>query len=102
MATTTTTLQGKLGSAADVVRVEASATQVNTSNATLGNVVERATITTLPLNGRNFVQLAQLIPGANPGTPASITVRRGRGTVGQTDSGFGSTSVGVNGQREQV
>ena len=46
---------------------------------TLGNVVSSHEALDLPLNGRNFVQLAQLIPVVNPGTPGSITVRRGRG-----------------------
>src|SRR5216684_2138106 len=41
----------EIGSAAEVVMVEASPDRLNTVNATLGNVVEAQTITTLPLNG---------------------------------------------------
>jgi hypothetical protein len=66
-----------------------------------------------PIGARNFVSrwneqapahLCTIGPdtskASSKSTPASITVRRGRGTVGQSDSGFGSTSVGVNGQRD--
>jgi hypothetical protein len=92
--------QLKVGTVSETVQVDTVAVATQTEDAVVGTVIDAHKIVDLPLNGRNFVQLAQLIPGANPGTPASITVRRGRGTVGQTDSGFGSTSVGVNGQRD--
>src|ERR1700731_4887399 len=92
--------QMKVGTVSEIVQVDSVAVATQTEDAVVGSVIDAHKIEDLPLNGRNFVQLAQLIPGANPATPASITVRRGRGTVGQTDSGFGSTSVGVNGQRD--
>src|SRR5258707_582759 len=92
--------QLKVGTVSEIVQVDSVAVATQTEDAVVGTVIDAHKIVALPLNGRNFVQLAQLIPGANPGTPASITVRRGRGTVGQSDSGFGSTSVGVNGQRD--
>jgi hypothetical protein len=92
--------QLKIGTVSEIVQVDSVAVATQTEDAVVGTVIDAHKIEDLPLNGRNFVQLAQLIPGANPGTPASITVRRGRGTVGQSDSGFGSTSVGVNGQRD--
>src|SRR5262249_18136682 len=41
----------ELGEAAETVSVEAAAVPVNTSNATLGNIVERTAVVTLPLNG---------------------------------------------------
>lgn len=92
--------QLKVGTVSETVQVNSLAVTTQTEDAVVGTVIDAHKIVDLPLNGRNFVQLAQLIPGANPGTPASITVRRGRGSVGQSDSGFGSTSVGVNGQRD--
>src|SRR5438270_4368466 len=92
--------QLKVGTVSEIVQVDSVAVATQTEDAVVGTEIDAPKIEDLPLNGRNFVQLAQLIPGANPGTPASITVRRGRGTVGQSDSGFGSTSVGVNGQRD--
>jgi hypothetical protein len=45
------------------VTVEASASQVNTSTATLSQVVEQKRIVDLPLNGRNAATLALLVPG---------------------------------------
>lgn len=39
--------------------------QLDTTSGTLGGVVERTRVESLPLNGRNVFQLAQLEPGAN-------------------------------------
>jgi len=89
-----------VGSVSDSVEVVATAAALQTENATVGTVIDSGKIVELPLNGRNFVQLAQLIPGVQPGTPGSITVRRGRGSVGQTDAAFGSTAASANGQRD--
>ncbi len=49
---------------ASEVTVEAAPTQVDTSNATLNQVIEQKRIVDLPLNGRNAASLALLVPGA--------------------------------------
>jgi outer membrane receptor protein involved in Fe transport len=46
------------------ITVVEDAVQVNTDNATGGGTIGRRAIEELPLNGRNFVQLGTLIPGA--------------------------------------
>src|SRR5450755_2247961 len=92
--------QLEVGDVNQSVNVAAHAVELQTENATVGEVIDSAKITDLPLNGRNFVQLAQLMPGALPGTPGSITVRRGRGSIGQSDSAFGSTGFSANGVRD--
>ena len=90
----------KIGNVNESMSVAASSVLLQTENATVGTVIDAGKIVDLPLNGRNFVQLTQLIPGVQAGTPGSITVRRGRGSAGQTDPGYGSTGASANGQRD--
>jgi hypothetical protein len=54
-----------LGAAAEHVTVQADAVQVETSNATVGEVVTGTQIRELPLNGENFAGLTQLSPGVS-------------------------------------
>jgi hypothetical protein len=89
-----------IGNVTENVQVNASATVLQTENAAVGTVIDSGKIVELPLNGRNFVQLAQLIPGVQAGTPGSITVRRGRGSVGQSDPSGGATAASANGMRD--
>jgi hypothetical protein len=56
----------QVGSTTDQVTVEANAVQVETSTGTVGNVVEGNQVRELPLNGRSFAQLTQLMPGVSP------------------------------------
>ncbi len=56
----------KPGSVVETVQVEAQATQVEISNATLGATVTGAPIQNLPLNGRNTLDLALTQPGVVP------------------------------------
>jgi hypothetical protein len=92
--------QLKVGDVSESISVDASAATLQTDNAVVGTVIDSAKVVQLPLNGRNFVQLAQLIPGVQAGTPGSITVRRGRGSIGQTSSAFGETGMSANGARD--
>src|SRR6266850_2505618 len=56
----------ELGSATEQVTVEATAVQVETATGAVGNVVEGNAVRELPLNGRSFAQLTQLMPGVSP------------------------------------
>lgn len=53
----------QLGQESTVVEVQASQLQVNTEQATVQGVLTANQIETLPVNGRNFLDLAQLEPG---------------------------------------
>jgi hypothetical protein len=54
----------QIGSVAESVTVEASAQQVNTTDATVSTVVDRQFAENLPMNGRSFQSLIELTPGA--------------------------------------
>ncbi len=53
----------EIGQESTVVDVQASDIQVNTEQATVQGVLTASQIETLPVNGRNFLDLAQLEPG---------------------------------------
>jgi outer membrane receptor protein involved in Fe transport len=58
-----------LGQVSETVQVNASeAPALQTDSSTLQSVVGEQSVEQLPLNGRNFLQLATLAPGANEGT----------------------------------
>ena len=59
------------GDVSEVVTVEAGAPLIDTEQNTLSNVVDRQTIASMPLNSRNFLDLALLTPGATPSAAGS-------------------------------
>jgi len=58
-------LDFEVGAAEQVVVVTEEAPMVNTQNATLGGTVNETKMTELPLNGRNYIDLALLQPGVD-------------------------------------
>jgi len=53
----------ELGAVTETVSVSGAAVQVNTSTSTLSEVIDRARILEMPLNGRDVARLAAGIPG---------------------------------------
>jgi Carboxypeptidase regulatory-like domain len=53
----------ELGASSTIITVEGSAAQVNTDQAIVSGVLTTQQIDNLPINGRNFLDLAQLEPG---------------------------------------
>ena len=64
----------QLGEAIQAVEVKAATPLLQTSRGSVGFVVEQQRIVTLPLDGRNFVQLIALSPGVNL-PPGSVLPR---------------------------
>src|SRR5437899_9435182 len=82
----------KIGAVSEQVTVQGAATNVELSSAVAGGVVSTTQIAELPLNGRNFMQLATLQPG--------VTVSRA--TSRDFTGGFGSTQVSIGGARPEM
>ena len=74
-----------VGQSSQVVEVQASELAVNTEQATVQGVLTSEQIENLPINGRNFLDLAQLEPG--------VQIQDG-GTFDPTKNGFSSISFG--------
>jgi len=64
----------QVGSVTEVVEVQGAAPLIETDNTSLGTVIENQRILDLPLNGRNYLQLAALTPGATTAAPASFVM----------------------------
>jgi len=88
-----------VGQQVETVEVQASGVLLRTEDATLGSVVEHKRIIELPLNGRNFAQLATLMPGVNFG--ASRMGLNGQGTIASVLAMPGQIAgISANGQRD--
>src|SRR5436305_3231087 len=72
------------GQTTETVVVTSQGQQLETEISKLGHVVSARTATALPLNGRNFAQLAQLAAGVSPAEPGSRT---------ETSYGFSSSGA---------
>ncbi|HZR31752.1 MAG TPA: TonB-dependent receptor [Terriglobales bacterium] len=83
-----------IGAVTQSVEVTGSATQVDTTNTQLGDVIEDKKMTTLPLNGRSYIDLLGLQAGVVP--ISSDATSNDRLVSGNLSSG----NVSVNGQRE--
>jgi carboxypeptidase family protein len=75
----------EVGSSTSVVEVSGEAVQVNTDQAQIAGTLTTEQIENLPINGRNFLDLAQLEPG--------VQIQDG-GNFDPTKNGFSSISFG--------
>src|SRR5260370_42546001 len=66
----------QLGSVVETVTVEAGAPLLNTESANMGAVVDSRSVQNLPLNGRNYLDLLQVVPGVN------VNQQQDQGSVG--------------------
>ena len=83
-----------VGGTNETVEITAAAPVLQTDASSIGSTVGERAVQDLPLNGRNFINLVQIIPGATEGTPNSIS----SGT--RPDDRRQTSSVSVNGQSE--
>jgi hypothetical protein len=83
----------EIGQMTDTVEVVADTPLIQTETASIGTVIENRSVVELPLNGRNYLQLASLIPGATTNGPSSS---QGKQRMGGQRNSF---ALNVAGQR---
>jgi Carboxypeptidase regulatory-like domain len=91
----------KVGSASTSVDVSASATPIlNTTNGTVSTTISQTLVKTLPINGHNFTELTQMVPGS---TVADGNQWNGAGQSSPNNSGERvqsfATLPNINGNR---
>src|SRR5216117_875660 len=85
----------QVGEVSQTIEVEGTAALIATENATVGTVIENKRIVEMPLNGRNFLQLASLSPNVSYGfTDSTIANQRQGGSRAQQN-------ISVSGQRSE-
>jgi len=83
-----------LGQSTVTVEVNAGAVQVNTEQAGISDVITRDQIKSLPINGRNFLDIAQIVPG--------VVLQSGE-SFDPTKAGYSAISVnGVSGRTTRI
>ncbi len=83
-----------VGNASETIEVNAGAIQVNTDQAGVQDVLTREQVESLPINGRNFLDLAQVQPG--------VILQSGE-TFDPTKAGYSAISVdGVSGRTTRI
>ncbi|HXH68284.1 MAG TPA: carboxypeptidase-like regulatory domain-containing protein, partial [Candidatus Limnocylindrales bacterium] len=89
-----------VGDVTETITVEAGSPVINAQDSAMGVVLESKQITELPLNGRNFTQVALLVPGVVRGSG------NGTGNSGNAETyrygQEGGASLVVNGIRAQA
>jgi hypothetical protein len=84
------------GAVNETVEVHAATPLLQTDSSTVGTTLTENSVQDLPLDGRNFVQLAQNTAGANQGPPHGLT----SGT--RADDRRMSSAISVNGQSDII
>jgi len=85
-----------VGAISETVEISTAAPVLQTDTSSIGSDVTQRSVQDLPLNGRNFISLVQITPGAAEAAPNSIN----SGT--RPDDRRPSSSVSMNGQSETL
>jgi len=84
----------EVGQATESVEVSAQAAALQSDSAVVGNLITDRVVQDTPLNGRNFVRLAQLGAGTNESVPNAMS------SGNRPDDRRRTSAVSVNGQRD--
>jgi len=83
-----------VGTSSETVQVTSSSPALQTDSSAVASTVTEHAVLNLPLNGRNYINLAQLTPGANEGPSTALS------GGGRPDDRRQSSSISVNGQSD--
>jgi hypothetical protein len=97
-------LKLQAGATSTTVDVTGDVPLVDTATSSTGEVIQGREVTELPLNGRNFTQLALLTPGVTRGAYGDEASGGGSGTNSETfrNSETGGAALSANGLRPQA
>jgi len=90
------------GTVTEQVVVTSDAALVDSASSDIGMTVETRQIQDLPLNGRNFTQLATLIPGVTRGVPGNVATGQGNNAETFRYGTSSGAALVVNGARPQA
>ena len=90
------------GPVTEQITVESTAALLDSASSEMGLTVETKEIEDLPLNGRDFTQLATLIPGVNRGQPGNVATGQGNNAETFRYNASGGASLIINGARPQA
>jgi hypothetical protein len=90
------------GAVTEELLVTAEAAVVDSASSDMGLTVRERQIVDLPLNGRNFTQLALLVPGVSRGATANIATGSGNNAETFRYGTSGGAALSVNGARPQA
>lgn len=93
-----------VGNIETVVNITDEVPLVETTTSSTGEVIQGRQVTELPLNGRNFTQLALLTPGVTRGFYGDVSMGGSSGTNAEAfrNSDTGGASISANGLRSQA
>ena len=78
----------EIGAVTNTVKVQSDVLQVETQSTQMGDVIEGSKITSVPLNGRSYIDLLALQPGVSP--YSDVATSMGSGVPGLDGSGSSS------------
>jgi hypothetical protein len=88
----------QVGQVSETVTVSSDAAPVETRSGGVGSLISEKQVTELPLNGRNYAQLALMVPGVSPVTQAGAG-----GAFGTAGTGLDShVDMSVNGNQSNA
>jgi Carboxypeptidase regulatory-like domain/TonB dependent receptor len=89
----------QVGADTQTVNVESTSPALQTGSDEVAALITDKAVQDLPLNGRNYINLAQVTQGANEGPPKGLSSGLGSGTVGDRRP---TSDLSVNGQADLV